>query len=167
MFSGEGKAEGESSSSLSSSSDSDSSDNEATAVVPQEHFVQISLLRNPPKSKLGAWEKHTTVLKKHIKTIRSLLKPYTGVLKCQNTVIYLLNGLIYYCYIPPPNTNPNNFNRHYCVYHTNVSELQYFLWFYGIWNSLLSFLKYKGNFHLIFLSAPILWRMIGKFDLPD
>lgn len=66
MFSGEGKSEEESSGSSSSSSDSDSSDNEATAVVPQEHFVQLSLLRNPPQSVLGAWEKHTTVLKKHL-----------------------------------------------------------------------------------------------------
>lgn len=69
MFSGEGKGEEESSGTLSSSSDSDSSDNEATAVVPQEHFVQLSLLRNPPKSVLGAWEKHTLVLKKSTKTI--------------------------------------------------------------------------------------------------
>lgn len=66
MFSGEGKSEEESSGSSSSSSDSDSSDNEATAVVPQEHFVQLSLLRNPPQSILGAWEKHTTVLKKNL-----------------------------------------------------------------------------------------------------
>lgn len=66
MVLGEGKVGGESSDSLSSSSDSDTSDSEdTTAVVPQDHFVQLSLLRNPPNSVLGAWEKHTKVLKNH------------------------------------------------------------------------------------------------------
>lgn len=112
MFSGDGKSEEESSGSSSSSSDSDSSDNEATAVVPQEHFVQLSLLRNPPQSVLGSWEKHTTVLKKIYKNNWSILKLwkfYRGakISKDSNISLKWIEILLLYLH----QTYNNNFKR--------------------------------------------------------